>query len=142
MLQYMKYISDKYQEVIQLEEDPNGTYTFDKGFLPLVKIEDPNEDDNTEYVAVKLILGDEAIQYQMLQADHGEESHDNIRIIPIQNTGILYSEDNYAHSSVIQKYANWLKDNSEAIDNAIHEMEQQIEENNQKYELEGANITK
>lgn len=142
MLQYMKYISDKYQEVIQLEEDPNGTYTFDKGFLPLVKIEDPNEDDNTEYVAVKLILGDEAIQYQMLQADHGEESHDNIRIIPVQNTGILYSEDNYAHSSVIQKYANWLKDNSEAIDNAIHEMEQQIEENNQKYELEGANITK
>ena len=138
----MKYVSDDYQDVIQIEEDPNGTFIIEKGFLPLTKIENPDEDENTEYVAIKLILGNDTIQYQMLQADHGEESHDNIRIIPIQNTGILYSEDNYAHSSVIQKYANWLKDNSEAIDNAIHEMEQQIEENNQKYELEGANITK
>jgi len=142
MKEYMKYVSDDYQDVIQIEEDPNGTFIIEKGFLPLTKIENPDEDENTEYVAIKLILGNDTIQYQMLQADHGEESHDNIRIIPIQNTGILYSEDNYAHSSVIQKYANWLKDNSEAIDNAIHEMEQQIEENNQKYELEGANITK
>lgn len=137
MKEYMKYVSDDYQDVIQTEEDPNGTFIIEKGFLPLTKIENPDEDENTEYVAIKLILGNDTIQYQMLQADHGEESHDNIRIIPIQNTGILYSEDNYAHSSVIQKYANWLKDNSEAIDNAIHEMEQQIEENNQKYELEG-----
>ena len=129
----MKYVSDDYQDVIQIEEDPNGTFIIEKGFLPLIKIDNPDEDENTEYVAVKLILEDDNIKYQMLQADHGEESHDNIRIIPIQNTGILYSEDNYAHSSVIQKYANWLKDNSEAIDNAIHEMEQQIEENNQKY---------
>ena len=129
----MKYVSDDYQDVIQIEEDPNGTFIIEKGFLPLTKIENPDEDENTEYVAIKLILGNDTIQYQMLQADHGEESHDNIRIIPIQNTGILYSEDNYAHSSVIQKYANWLKDNSETIDNAIHEMEQQIEENNQKY---------
>ena len=142
MKEYMKYVSDDYQDVIQIEEDPNGTFIIEKGFLPLTKIENPDEDENTEYVAIKLILGNDTIQYQMLQADHGEESHDNIRIIPIQNTGILYSEDNYAHSSVIQKYVNWLKDNSETIDNAIHEMEQQIEENNQKYELEGANITK
>lgn len=133
MKEYMKYVSDDYQDVIQIEEDPNGTFIIEKGFLPLTKIENPDEDENTEYVAIKLILGNDTIQYQMLQADHGEESHDNIRIIPIQNTGILYSEDNYAHSSVIQKYANWLKDNSETIDNAIHEMEQQIEENNQKY---------
>lgn len=133
MKEYMKYVSDDYQDVIQIEEDPNGTFIIEKGFLPLIKIDNPDEDENTEYVAVKLILEDDNIKYQMLQADHGEESHDNIRIIPIQNTGILYSEDNYAHSSVIQKYANWLKDNSEAIDNAIHEMEQQIEENNQKY---------
>ena len=133
MKEYMKYVSDDYQDVIQIEEDPNGTFIIEKGFLPLTKIENPDEDENTEYVAIKLILGNDTIQYQMLQADHGEESHDNIRIIPIQNTGILYSEDNYAHSSVIQKNANWLKDNSETIDNAIHEMEQQIEENNQKY---------
>ena len=133
MKEYMKYVSDDYQDVIQIEEDPNGTFIIEKGFLPLTKIENPDEDENTEYVAIKLILGNDTIQYQMLQADHGEESHDNIRIIPIQNTGILYSEDNYAHSSVIQKYANWLKDNSGTIDNAIHEMEQQIEENNQKY---------
>lgn len=133
MKEYMKYVSDDYQDVIQIEEDPNGTFIIEKGFLPLTKIENPDEDENTEYVAIKLILGNDTIQYQMLQADHGEESHDNIRIIPIQNTGILYSEDNYAHSSVIQKYANWLKDNSGTIDNAIHEMEQQIEEKNQKY---------
>lgn len=133
MKEYMKYVSDDYQDVIQIEEDPNGTFIIEKGFLPLIKIDNPDEDENTEYVAVKLILEDDNIKYQMLQADHGEESHDNIRIIQIQNTGILYSEDNYAHSSVIQKYANFLKDNSEAIDNAIHEMEQQIEENNQKY---------
>ena len=132
MKEYMKYLSDDYQEVIQMEEDPNGTLVIDEGFLPLIKIEDPDDDGNTDYVAVKLILEDKSIKYQMLQADHGEESHDNIRIIPIQNTGILYS-DNYAHSSVIQKYANFLKDNSEAIDNAIRETEQQAEDLKQKY---------
>lgn len=133
MKEYMKYVSDDYQDVIQIEEDPNGTFIIEKGFLPLTEIENPDEDENTEYVAIKLILGNDTIQYQMLQADHGEESHDNIRIIPIQNTGILYSEDNYAHSSVIQKYANLLKNNSEAIDNAIREMKQQAEDLKQKY---------
>lgn len=128
MLQYMKYISDSYQEVIKLEEDPNGTYTIGKGFLPLVKIEDPDEDEDTEYIAVKLILGDEAIQYQMLPADHGQESNENIRIIPIQENCLLYLDsDLETPTEVVRNTVSWLDANMDSLENAIKESQEYVE---------------
>lgn len=128
MKEYMKYVSDDYQEVIQIEEDPNGTVTIDKGFLPLIKVEDPAEDENTEYVAVKLVLGDDTIQYQMLQVDHGEESRDNIRIIHIQERDLLFFGNDQVPTKVIQKHVNWLKENQKSIEGAIQESDRYLEE--------------
>ena len=120
MREFMKYISDDYQEVIKLEEDSNGEYTIDDGFLPLMKIEHPDEDESTEYVAVKLILGDEAIQFQMLPADHGEESNGNIRIISILDQSILLFDNNLdVPTSKIETSVSWMLDHLFEIDKAL-----------------------
>lgn len=121
MKEYMKYISDDYQEVIQIKENQNGTYNIEKSFLPLIKIDNPDEDENTEYVAIKYILGNDTIQFQMLQAGHGEESYDNIRIIPINEQSIiLFDGCNSESHTELKRNINWMLNNIEAINDIIN----------------------